>query len=61
MGAALRNMLIGFGPEVYFPTASGKIAFTTYMAVFIIIISSFDTPASISFRTDTLSVAAKPI
>lgn len=56
-----RNMLNGFGPEVYFPMASGMTDFTTNIAVCIIIMLSFDTPASMSFKVDTLSVAANPI
>lgn len=61
MGVAFRYMLNGFGPEVYFETTSGKIIFTPNMAVCIIIILSFGTPASMSFKIDTLSVAAYPI
>lgn len=33
MGVAFRNMLNGFGPEVYFATISGKIIFTANMVV----------------------------
>lgn len=53
-------ILIGFGPEVYLAITRGKIIFATNIDVFIIIMSSFDTPASISFNGDTLSVAANP-
>jgi len=53
-------ILIGFGPEVYLAITRGKMIFATNIDVFIIIMSSFDTPASISFNGDTLSVAANP-
>lgn len=53
--------LIGFVPEVYFDTTIGTINFTIYIDMVIIIISSLDTPASISFNFDTESVAANPI
>jgi len=61
MGVAVRYTLIGFGPEVYFATTSGKIIFTTNMVVCITIMLSLGTPASMSFKIDTLSVAANPI
>lgn len=61
MGVALRNMLIGFGPEVYLAMTSGIIIFTKNIIVCIIIMLSFETPASMSFKIDTLSVAANPI
>lgn len=57
---AFKYRLIGFGPEVCLAIMRGKIIFATYIDVFIIIMSSFDTPASISFKGDTLSVAANP-
>lgn len=60
MGVANRYMLIGFGPDVYLATASGIIMLTTYIIVCIIIMSSLDTPSSISFKTERLSVAANP-
>jgi len=58
---AFKYRLIGFGPEVCFAIVRGNIIFATNIDVFIIIMSSFDTPASISFKGDTLSVAANPI
>jgi hypothetical protein len=61
MGVAFRYILNGFGPEVYFATTSGKIIFIANMAVCITIMLSLDTPASMSFKIDTLSVAANPI
>lgn len=61
IGVTFRYKLNGFGPEVYFAIINGIIIFTTYIAVLITIMSSFDTPASISFKVDILSVAANPI
>lgn len=61
MGVAFRYILNGFGPEVYFATTSGNIIFIANMTVCITIMLSFDTPASMSFKIDTLSVAANPI
>lgn len=61
MGKTFRYTLIGFGPEVYFAKMNGIIMFTADITVSIIDMSSFDIPASMSFKVDTLSVAAYPI
>lgn len=57
MGVTLRYMLIGFGPEVYLTAITGVIICITYIPVCIIIMLSFGTPASMSFKVTTLSVA----
>lgn len=57
---AFKYRLIGFGPEVYLAITRGKIIFTTYIDIFKTIMSSFGTPASISFKFDTPSDAANP-
>lgn len=46
---------------MYFPIKNGIIVFTPDITESIIDMSSFDTPASISFKVDTWSVAAYPI
>lgn len=61
MGIIFKYRLIGFGPEVYFPITNDIITFTPAITVSIIDRSSFDTPASMSFKVDTLSVTAYPI
>lgn len=61
MGITFKYTLIGFGPEVYFPIMNGRIKFTPDITESIIDMSSFDIPASISFKIDTLPVAAYPI
>lgn len=61
MGVKFRYTLIGFGPEVYFTAITGTIIFIAYIPVCIIIILSFGTPASMSFKITTLSVDAYPI
>lgn len=61
IGIKFRYALIGFVPEVYFDTTRGTTNFTKYNDIFIIIMSSLDTPASISLSFDTASVAANPI
>jgi hypothetical protein len=53
-------MLIGFGPEVYFADSNGKHIFIKHNAVLMIAMSSFDIPASISFKYVTLSVTENP-
>lgn len=61
MAVALKYMLIGFGPVVYFDAMRGINIFTTDMDVLIIAMSSFETPASMSFKDVTLSVTQNPI
>lgn len=46
---------------MYFPITNDMITFTPDITVSIIDRSSFDTPASMSFKVDTLSVTAYPI
>lgn len=61
MGVTFRNMLIGFGPDVYFTAITGIIILTAYIPVCMIIRLSFGTPASMSFKITTWSVDANPI
>lgn len=60
-GINFKYRLIGFGPEVYCAKTTGMISFITDNVESTIVKSSFDTPASISFKVDTLSDAANPI
>jgi len=60
IGIKFRYALIGFVPEVYFDTTRGIINLTIYIDIVITIMSSFGTPASISFNFDTASVAENP-
>lgn len=53
-------MLIGFVPEVYFDVINGIINFIKHIAVLMIAMSSFDTPASMSFKYVTFSVTENP-
>lgn len=45
---------------MYFDRKIGKVNFKAYMPVTVIIMSSLDTPASINFKLDRLSVAENP-
>jgi len=45
---------------MYLDTKIGIINFTAYMPVTVIIISSFDIPASINFKFDAASVPENP-
>lgn len=61
MAVAFKYILIGSGPVVYFDAMRGISIFTTDMDVMMIAMSSFDTPASMSFKDVTLSVTQNPI
>jgi len=60
-GISFRYKLIGFGPVVYLVMKIGRHIFRTNIAVVIIIMSSLDTPASISFKFVTDSDVDNPI
>jgi len=60
MAVDFKYMFIGFGPEVYFAVTSGISILTTNIAVYMTVISSFDTPASTSSKYVTVSVTENP-
>lgn len=60
-GIAFKYKFIDFGPEEYFAIMSGTIMLTPDIVESIMAMLSFDTPASMSFKIDTESVAANPI
>lgn len=60
MTEEFKYILIGFGPDVNFAVTRGMNIFIMLMIVLIIVMSSFDTPASISFKDVTVSVTQNP-
>lgn len=60
MGDKTRYKFIGFALEVYLVMTRGKTIFIRSTRIFIIMMSSLDTPASINFKFDTASIAAYP-
>lgn len=61
MGISNMYRFMGFELDVNLITISGKNIFMRLISIIINAMSSLDTPASISFKCDTVSIVEKPI